>query len=260
VDYSLTEIVTHSSNVGAVMIGQKLGKERLLDYFSRFGLSRRTGIDFPGEAGGFTPKISQFSASTMGNLPFGQGLTVTPVQLVRGMAAIANRGTLVTPHLLLKQSSAVATFPANPEPIISAKAANQATVMLADVVRQGTGTAAKVKGYEVAGKTGTAQKVANGRYMKGVYISSFVGYLPAGNPQIVILVALDAPRKGLYGGTVAAPAFREIASFCMSHLRIAPAPSVGRIEKPEKSKGGNKTVSPHGKSTTRTVDSTSTGQ
>lgn len=260
VDYSLTEIVTHSSNVGAVMIGQKLGKTRLLDYFSRFALSRRTGVDFPGEAGGYTPKQSQFSASTMGNLPFGQGLTVTPVQLVRAMSAIANGGTLVTPHFLMRQSSAVATFPANPERMIGRQAASQATMMLTDVVRQGTGTAAKVRGYEVAGKTGTAQKVANGRYMKGVYISSFVGYLPAGDPQIVILVALDSPRKGLYGGTVAAPAFREIASFCVSHLRIAPAASVGKPAKKSADKGGNKKVSPGGKSTTRTVESTSSGQ
>lgn len=260
VDYSLTEIVTHSSNVGAVMIGQKLGKNRLLDYFGRFGLSRRTGIDFPGEAGGYTPKVAQFSASTMGNLPFGQGLTVTPVQLVRGMAAIANGGRLVTPHFLMRQSSAVATFPANPEPIITKRAATQSTVMLTDVVTQGTGTAAKVKGYEVAGKTGTAQKVANGRYLKGVYIASFVGYLPAGDPQLVILVALDAPKKGLYGGTVAAPAFREIANFCVAHLRIAPAASVGKPVKPKKDDSGNEKVAGDGKATTPTVESTSSGQ
>jgi len=260
VDYSLMQIVTHSSNVGAVKIGQKLGKDRLIDYFARFGLSHRTGIDFPGEAPGYTPKASAWSASSMGNIPFGQGLSVTPIQLVRGMAAIANGGTLVTPHFLYRQSSAVATFPANPEPVISKPSADSATVMLTDVVREGTGMSAAVKGYEVAGKTGTAQKIgANGAYLKGVYISSFVGYLPAGDPQILILVTIDSPSSGLYGGTVAAPAFRRIASFCVAHLRIAPAESVGRFEIPGTT-GGNEKVSGGTKGTTGTVESTSSGQ
>lgn len=263
VDWTLMQIVTHSSNVGAVKVGQKLGKARLIDYFARFGLSHKTGIDFPGEASGYMPKASAWSASSMGNIPFGQGLSVTPIQLVRGMAAIANGGTLVTPHFLYRQSSAVATFPANPQPIISAAAARSATVMLTDVVREGTGTSARVKGYEVAGKTGTAQKIgASGAYMKGVYISSFVGYLPAGDPQLVILVTIDSPKRGLYGGTVAAPAFREIAKFCVAHLRIAPAASVGKIELPPGASGytGNEKVAGTTKSTTRTVESTSSGQ
>ncbi len=229
VHYSLTDIVTKSSNVGAVKIGQALGKRRLADYFGAFGLSQRTGVDFPGEAKGWMPPPSTWSALTMGNLPFGQGLSVTPLQLARSLSAIANGGTLVTPHFLYRQASIPATFPASPEPVISHEAAFETVKMLTNVVREGTGTEAKVHGYEVAGKTGTAQKVRPGGigYMSGVYMSSFAGFLPAGAPKVLIVITIDSPKSGLFGGTVAAPAFSRLAAFCVAHLRIAPAASVG---------------------------------
>ena len=243
VDYSLSQIVTKSSNIGAVKLGQKLGKAALLDYISRFRLARKTGVDFPGESSG---QMSAWSPSSMGNLPFGQGLSVTPLQLARAVAAIANGGTLVTPHFLRSQGSIPATFPASPVPVISRAAATATTRMLTDVVRDGTGTEAAVAQYEVAGKTGTAQKVrvGGGGYMKGVYVSSFIGFLPASAPRVLILVTIDSPRKGLYGGTVAAPAFSHLARFCVDHLRIAPAPSVGplRVQKTASSQVGNKAV------------------
>ena len=231
VNYSLSQIVTQSSNVGAVKLGQALGKTALADYIGRFRLSRRTGVDFPGEASGWMPPTSTWSASTMGNLPFGQGLSVTPLQLTRSVAAIANGGTLVTPHFLLRQGSLPATFPASPEPVISKAAATATTRMLTDVVRDGTGLEAAVAQYEVAGKTGTAQKARIGGigYMKGVYVSSFIGYLPASAPRVLILVTIDSPKKGLYGGTVAAPAFSRLGRFCVDHLKIAPAPTVGPV-------------------------------
>jgi cell division protein FtsI (penicillin-binding protein 3) len=267
VNYSLTQIVTESSNVGAVKIGQLLGKSRLAAYFSAFGLSQRTGVDFPGEASGWMPPTSAFSASTMGNLPFGQGLSVTPLQLARALAAIANGGRLVAPHFLYSEGSTPATFPADPEPIISSSAASETVRMLTDVVRDGTGTSAKVSGYEVAGKTGTAQKPRPGGlgYMKGVYVSSFAGFLPAGAPKILIVVTIDSPRSGLFGGTVAAPAFSRLASFCVAHLRIAPAASVGPIvaAKSTAKTSGNKRVSSAGSSaeTSKAVlDSNSSNQ
>lgn len=246
VDYSLTRIVSESSNVGAVKIGQGLGKTRLADYFTRFGLSRTTGVDFPGEASGWMPPTSSWSLSTMGNLPFGQGLSVTPLQLARSLAAIANGGTLVTPHFLYRQASVPATFPVSPQRVISAATARATTIMLTDVVKEGTGMSAKVPGYEVAGKTGTAQKVRpNGLgYMNGVYISSFAGYLPASSPRILIVVTIDSPASGLYGGTVAAPAFSRLASFCVAHLRIPPGTPLTSSSS-KSSKGGNGTVSPH---------------
>jgi cell division protein FtsI (penicillin-binding protein 3) len=264
VDYTLTQIVTKSSNVGAVKIGQALGKSRLAQYFTAFGLSRRTGVDFPGEAKGWMPPIQSWSASTFGNLPFGQGLSVTPLQLARSLAAIANGGTLVTPHFLQREDSTVATFPAYPEPVISTSAASETVRMLTDVVRDGTGTSAKVAGYEVAGKTGTAQKVRPGGigYMKGVYISSFAGFLPAGAPKLLIVVTIDSPKSGLFGGTVAAPAFARLAAFCVAHLRIAPAPSVGPIAvAPRKAKApGNGGVSGSHESSRSALDSGGTDQ
>jgi len=232
VDYSLTQIVTKSSNVGAVKIGQALGKVRLAKYFAAFGLSRRTGVDYPGEAKGSMPSVGQMSASSMGNLPFGQGLSVTPLQLARALSAIANGGTLVTPHFLYQQASTPATFPAYPEPVISKEASIDTVRMLTDVVRDGTGTAAKVRGYEVAGKTGTAQIARPGGlgYMGGgAYIASFAGFLPAGAPKVLIVITIDRPSSGLFGGTVAAPAFSRLATFCVAHLRIAPATSVGPV-------------------------------
>jgi cell division protein FtsI (penicillin-binding protein 3) len=153
------------------------------------------------------------------------------LQLARAVAAIANGGSLVSPHFLARQGSLPATFPASPEPVISKSAATATTRMLTDVVRDGTGSAAAVAHYEVAGKTGTAQKARVGGvgYMKGVYVSSFVGYLPASAPRVLIVVTIDSPSKGLYGGTVAAPAFAHLAGFCVDHLKIAPAPSVGPV-------------------------------
>jgi len=247
VKYSLSEIVTKSSNIGAVKVGQALGKKRLAEYFEGFGLSRRTGVDFPGEAKGWMPPTSTWSASSMGHLPFGQGLSVTPLQLARSMSIIANGGFAVTPHFLQRQDSTPATFPATPEPVISRKASFESVKMLTNVVREGTGTEAKVKGYEVAGKTGTAQKArADGLgYMGGgVYIASFAGFLPAGAPKVMIVITIDTPRKGLYGGTVAAPAFSRIAAFCVAHLRIAPAASIGPTGEKTVEKGaGNGAVS-----------------
>jgi cell division protein FtsI/penicillin-binding protein 2 len=264
VNYSLTDIVTQSSNIGAVKIGQALGRRRLADYFQRFGLSQRTGVDFPGEASGWMPPAATWSASTMGNLPFGQGLSVTPLQLARALSAIANGGTMVTPHFLSRQDSTVVTFPANPQRIISSSAATQATVMLTNVVRAGTGTGAAVPGYEVAGKTGTAQKPLIGGvgYMKGVYVSSFAGFLPAGNPQLLIVITIDSPKSGMFGGTVAAPAFSRLASFCVAHLLIPPAPTVGPAAKDSKSGGnsGNKTVSTARKGAGKAIESTSPAQ
>lgn len=266
VRYSLTDIVTKSSNIGAVKIGQALGKKRLADYFQGFRLSRRTGVDFPGEASGWMPPAEAWSAASMANIPFGQGLSVTPLQLARSMAVIANGGTAVTPHFLHRQASITATFPASGTPVISSQAASATTRMLTNVVREGTGQSAAVKGYEVAGKTGTAQKVRSGGlgYMHGVYVASFAGFIPAGDPKLVVIVTIDSPSKGLYGGTVAAPAFSKVAAFSVAHLRIPPAKTVGPTGNAKKAgKAGNKKVSAGRKAkgvTTPVVESTASVQ
>jgi cell division protein FtsI/penicillin-binding protein 2 len=172
----------------------------------------------------------------------------------------------VTPHFLYRQASMPATFPASFEPVISRDAAYETVRMLTNVVREGTGVQAEVIGYEVAGKTGTAQKVRPGgvSYMTGgVYISSFVGFLPAGAPRLLIAITIDEPTKGLYGGTVAAPAFSRLASLCVAHLRIAPAATIGPTGENARAGDGNGHVSAGASSTEDSatmLDSTSSDQ
>jgi len=225
VNWSLAQIVTMSSNVGAVKVGLKLGKKGLYDYFSKFGLTEATGVDYPGEARGWLPSPKLWSASSIANIPFGQGISATPLQLCRAIGAIANGGIMTTPHFLLdvpQDKSENRTWPSRRS--ISAKAAKSTTGMMQKVVTEGTGTAAKVPGYTVAGKTGTAQvALPNGRgYARGTYIGSFIGYLPAENPQLLICVKLDQPRNSIFGGTVAAPVFSTLAKFSVEHLKIQP--------------------------------------
>jgi cell division protein FtsI (penicillin-binding protein 3) len=225
VHWSVTDIVTNSSNIGAVKLGMKLGKDGLYDYFRRFGLTEKTGIDFPGEAKGWLPPTSQWSASSIANIPFGQGVSVTPLQLARAIGAIANGGELVSPHLLLEvpgDKAAAHTWPKRRA--IEASTAKTTNAILRAVVTEGTGTGAAVPGYSVAGKTGTAQKAVAGAkgYAAGKYIGSFIGYLPAEDPQVLICVTIDEPSNAIYGGTVAAPTFRRIAEFSMAHLKIPP--------------------------------------
>jgi cell division protein FtsI (penicillin-binding protein 3) len=227
VKWTLTEIVTHSSNVGAVKLGQALKAKGLYDYFARFGLTERTGVDFPGEAAGWLPEPKQWSALSMANIPFGQGVSTTPLQLARAIAAIANNGELPTPHFLLSISDNTDSKLVWPtRRAISADAAAKTTKILCDVVTVGTGAAAAVPGYSVAGKTGTAQRVREGGrgYESGSYVSSFIGFLPAEKPEVLISVVIDRPSKAIYGGTVAAPVFSRLGQFSVSHLGIPPSP------------------------------------
>jgi cell division protein FtsI (penicillin-binding protein 3) len=227
VKWTLSQIVTESSNVGAVKLGQALGAKGLYDYFSRFGLTEKTGVDAPGESIGWLPKAGQWSALSMANIPFGQGVSATPLQLGRAISAIANGGILPTPHLLLsmpQSPDAELVWPTRRA--ISAKAAKTTTEILCEVVSEGTGTKAGVDGYTVAGKTGTAQKAVDGSYPKGVYVSSFIGFLPAEDPQVLISVIIDEPKGTYYGGSTAGPVFSTLGQFAVSHLRIPPSPTI----------------------------------
>ncbi|MDO9556813.1 MAG: penicillin-binding transpeptidase domain-containing protein [Coriobacteriia bacterium] len=229
VEWTLAEIVTNSSNIGAVKLGLALGEERLYDYFARFGLTERTGVDFPGEAKGYLPPVEQWSSSSIGNIPFGQGISVTALQLARALAAIANGGQLVTPHFLRSMpDSPEQQLSWTKEEAISAKTAAEMRNVMKAVVTEGTGSAAKVAGYEVAGKTGTAQKARTdgvAGYESGKYVASFSGFLPADDPAVLIIVTVDEPKNGYYGGAVAAPAFSRLASFCVTHLKVPPTSS-----------------------------------
>lgn len=230
VEWTLTQIVTQSSNVGAVKIGLALGEERLYEYFTRFGLTETTGVDYPGETKGSLPPPAEWSSSSLATMTFGQGLSLTSLQLGRAMSAIANEGWLVTPHFLKEASAHEPDRQSRAtKRAISRETAEQMCSVLADVVNDGTGAAAVVPGYEVAGKTGTAQKArVDGKagYEPGKYVASFTGFLPADDAKVLIVVNIDEPKGSIYGGTVAAPTFSRVAAYCVEHLRIPPATAV----------------------------------
>ncbi len=227
VNWSLTQIVTNSSNVGAVKLGIALGPDGLYEYFDRFGFTEKTGVDFPGEGQGWLPPTDEWSSSSIGTIPFGQGVSMTPVQLARALSAVANGGNLVTPHFLMtlpEDDSAELVWPT--EEAISPQAAETTREILRAVVTEGTGANAAVPGYSVAGKTGTAQKARTdgyAGYAAGKYVASFSGFLPVEDPQVLIIVALDEPSNSIYGGTAAAPTFSRLAQFTVSHLKIPPS-------------------------------------
>jgi cell division protein FtsI (penicillin-binding protein 3) len=217
---SVGTILARSSNVGAVTIGLKLGAEKFSKWIDRFGFGRKTGIQFPNEEHGIVPALDQYSGSTMGNLPMGQGLAVTPIQMVAGYSAIANGGILRPPQLVKKIGEETVQEPKGHR-VISAQVSAEIREMLEGVLAPG-GTASEVSvpGYTLAGKTGTAQVAENGGYSKTKYIASFIGFAPAQNPQLLAAVIVDEPQGEIYGGSVAAPAFGEIAEFALPYLGV----------------------------------------
>jgi len=221
---STSRILAESSNVGAIMIGQREGKERFDAWVRRFGFGKPTGVDLPGEEQGLVPKLSQYSGSSMGNLPIGQGLAVTPMQMAVGYSAIANGGTLRPPHIVESVGGRSAKKPKGRR-VVSAKVSGQLRQMLEGVLGPGgTATGAAIPGYQVAGKTGTANKPdpVTGGYSESKYVASFVGFAPAQKPRLLVAVMVDEPKGEIYGGLVAGPAFREIMSFALNYLRIPP--------------------------------------
>jgi cell division protein FtsI (penicillin-binding protein 3) len=217
---TVAEIVSRSSNVGTITLAQMLGRERLLRWIERFGFGRRTGIDFPGESAGLLP--TYWSGSTIGTLPIGHGIAVTPVQMAAAYAAVANRGVWNQPHLL-DHVDGRRPHRYVRRRVVSRTVAAQIGAMFQNVVVEGTGTLAAVPGYKVAGKTGTAAKPdPRGGYSESRYVASFVGYVPASDPQMVILVTVDEPLGAIWGGVVAAPAFAEIARFGLQYLEVPP--------------------------------------
>jgi cell division protein FtsI/penicillin-binding protein 2 len=226
---TLREIIERSSNVGAIKVGQRLGKERLYEYLTRFGIGSRTGVDFPGEAAGLLRPPQQWSEVSLASLSLGQEVAVTPLQLATAFSALANGGILVRPRLvkaILKGGEVVQeTTPIQVRRVVSESTARQMTTILQGVVARGTGKGAAVEGYAVAGKTGTAQKfdATLGRYAPQRHVASFVGYLPAGEPRVTILVSIDEPRGEMaWGGAVAAPLFSAVAAPIMRYLRVPP--------------------------------------
>jgi cell division protein FtsI (penicillin-binding protein 3) len=226
---TVDEIISRSSNVGTITLAQLLGESRLSKWIERFGFGRKTGIDYPGETRGIVPKLEDWSGSTIGTMPIGHGVAVTPVQMAAAYAAVANNGVWLEPHLVDRVGAD--QRPAVPaRRILTRGVARQVMAMMRDVVIEGTGTAAALPGYQVAGKTGTAAKPdPDGGYSTSRYVASFVGVVPATNPRLVVLVTVDEPGSAIWGGVVAAPAFAEIARFGLQYLEIPPdAPSTLR--------------------------------
>ena len=212
------EILSESSNVGTVKIAQDLGGRRLSSYIERFGFGRAAGIDLAGESAGTVPDYKNWSGSSIGNIPIGQGLTASPLQLAAGYTMLANGGLETTPYVAQEAS------PEGPgRRVLSADTSATIRGMLQSVVDSGTGTAARIPGYTVAGKTGTTQKVdpETGAYGKK-YVTSFVGFAPARDPEFVTLIAVDEPEKSMWGEVVAAPAFQEVMAFTLGYFNVPP--------------------------------------
>ncbi len=219
---TVAQIIAHSSNIGTITIAERLGAGRLANWIDRWGFGHKTGIDFPGESPGFALPLDQWSGSTIGTVPIGQGISVTPLQMARAYSAIANGGRLVTPHLVQKIGGRTVRH-ARGHRVVSRRVSKEMLSMLRGVVLEGTGTAAAIPGYTVAGKTGTAAKVdSGGHYSTTNYVASFVGMVPATRPRLVIMAMVDQPRGAIWGGVVAAPAFQQIARFCLQHLEVPP--------------------------------------
>jgi cell division protein FtsI (penicillin-binding protein 3)/stage V sporulation protein D (sporulation-specific penicillin-binding protein) len=220
---TVAQILSHSSNVGAITIAEKLGPPALMHWIDRFGYGRKTGIDFPGESAGQVLPLDKWYGSTIGNVPIGQGIAVTPIQMAAAYAAIANGGVWVEPHLVDRVGSRTYRDFAHRR-VVSPRIDRELKAMLTGVVDEhgATGTAAAIPGYSVAGKTGTAQVPGPHGYTTGKYVASFVGMVPVKKPRLVILVVVNEPSRGIFGGIVAAPAFAEIAKFDLQYLSVPP--------------------------------------
>lgn len=230
------DVVAYSSNVGAIKVGMKVGRARFYNYITSFGFGVPTGVDLPGENRGVIRRPPQWSGVSLGALSIGHEISTTPIQLITAMSAVANGGHLVRPYVLKAvrhpDGSVEEIQPFPIRRVISPETAQTLTSIFTEVVARGTGKAAALPGYPVAGKTGTAQKIdrQTGTYSSTKVVASFVGYVPAENPRLAILVVIDEPGGIAWGGTVAAPVFREVAQEALSYFEIAPVvPPDGRV-------------------------------
>jgi cell division protein FtsI (penicillin-binding protein 3) len=234
---TLTGILAESSNIGAIKVARRLGPDRLDHYLHAYGFGRPTGVGLPGESGGILPPRSQWSGTTLPTLAFGQGIDVTAMQVASVYSTIANNGIRVTPNIVegtvasngrLQPAAAPTT-----RRVISVKVATELRNMLEAVTtNEGTAPAARITGYRVAGKTGTANRYnGHGGYSGAGYTATFVGMVPADKPQLVCEVVLDRPLHNHFGGAVAAPIFHDVMSFALRTMKIPPT-----FTKPPKAK------------------------
>lgn len=234
IEMTATGVLAKSSNVGTLMIAQKVGEDAFAAELAKFGLGRKTGIELGGESAGILPPRTQWSATTFANLPIGQGVAMTMVQLVDMYAAIGNKGVLVSPTLIAGTGESGSFIPAKAPAtsrVMSEKTAATllsmltATTQEGDLYHRGTGPAAAITGYQVAGKTGTAQQIdpKTKAYSDTLITATFAGVVPADNPKYAIAVMIDAPTPGSEGGTSAAPLFHDVAAYAMRQAAVPPS-------------------------------------
>jgi cell division protein FtsI (penicillin-binding protein 3) len=223
---SFTDVIVKSSNVGAIKVGFKLGAERLSRYVSRFGFGQAIVSDFRGENPGIVWDPAKLDDGAVASVSMGYQVGVTPVQMAAAVSSVANGGTLYEPRVVratIKDGRRAEIAPKTIRRTISERTAGQLTAIMEAVVEEGTAKKAQIAGYTIAGKTGTAHKVIDGRYSPSEYNASFVGFLPSRKPALTIVVVIDSPHgNGYYGGTVAAPIFKRVAEASLRHLGIAP--------------------------------------
>lgn len=228
---TVTEIIEQSSNVGTIQIGLRLGGKKLDSYVRRFGFGSKTGLDFPGESPGLVLDRDDWTGPTIATIPIGQGIAVTPLQMAAAYSTLANGGVWIEPKLVAatigNRGRAEASPPAATRRVVSRRTAREMTKILTGVTKDGTGIEAQIPGYEVAGKTGTAQKPLETGGYGNSYVGSFAGFAPSRRPAVVVIVILDEPNP-IWGGSTAAPTFKTIMQFALRHLGVSPT---GNAEK-----------------------------
>jgi cell division protein FtsI/penicillin-binding protein 2 len=231
-NWTVANILKYSSNIGADLIGQRLGANRFAGWVSRFGFGKPTGVALPGEGRGIVLPVSQYSTASMFNLPFGQGEEVTPMQMIQAYDAIADGGVLRTPQIVQSIGGKTVKQPAGKR-IISTTVASEMRDMLQGVLADGgTASGAAIDGYDMAGKTGTANVAIDGKYSNTKFVASFIGMVPASDPKLVVAVVVNEPTKNsIYGGSVAGPAFQKIMGWAVPYFGINPCPPAPSVWK-----------------------------
>ena len=222
---TLEQVIHKSSNIGMIKVVKQLGHENLAEYIEMYGFGKPTGVDLPYEHSGSLYAVKHWDTHSLGSVPFGQGIMVTPLQMVNALNVIANGGTLLHPHITREIRDSNGTvikkvYPIKVRQVLHPQVAKQMTDILVGVVEGGSGRRARVEGYRVAGKTGTAQKAEpDGKGYAGKEIMSFMGFLPAENPMVSIIVMLDEPTGARFSGQIAGPLFQKVADQTMQYLK-----------------------------------------
>jgi cell division protein FtsI (penicillin-binding protein 3) len=225
---TFAQVIQKSSNIGAAKTGMALGDQRLYRYLQAFGFGQKTEIDLPGEAGGLVKHPKEWGRRSLASISMGQEIGVTPIQMVSAVAALANGGVLMKPYVVSEvrdaQGKSLRQFlPQVKRRVVSPETARTVTSILEGVVTDGTGAKAAIPGFRVAGKTGTAQKIdpRTGAYSSTLFVGSFVGFVPADNPRLAMIVVIDEPQGESWGGTVAAPVFRRVGEQVLNYLGVS---------------------------------------